>query len=309
MKNGEMKMKNLKLLKSHILLLVFLGLLFAACTPASTPPGADMAAGVYIQSGYEFYRWEEGLNLMIWFDGAKSSACSSSSSTSDPQFVLQCHAVSTTDIRFDWHLETEDGVTADFSIDGKSFDLEDGKLFLIRTSSGEVEVMQIERDLSSVRPDADSIIEFSLNDPTIQEFIHDSSETQLALRALAAFFSHLHTGKYQQAAGLYGGTYEFMVGHNPETDPDDHAALFRNACTINGAQCLETGRVVLEEQPSPTEFKFAVQFKNEDGSLFELGPCCGATEADQPPQSVFIYTVVKSTADDYVVLDMPVYGP
>jgi hypothetical protein len=304
-----MKMTNLKRLKSYILFLAFSGFLFAACSSSSTPPGPDMAAGVYIQSSYEFYRWEEGLTLMMWFDGAKSSACSSSSSTSDPQFVLGCHAVSRSDVRVEWHLETEDGVTANFSIDSRSFDLKDGKLFLIKTSTGEAEVLQIERDLSSVRPDADSITEFSLDDPVIQEFIHASSETQLALQALTAFFAHLHAGEYEQAAGLYGGTYDVMIDHNPEIDPDDRAALFRNACTINGAQCLETGRVVLEEQSTPTKFRFAVQFKNEDGSLFELGPCCGATEADQPPQSVFMYTVVKSTADDYVVLDMPVYGP
>jgi hypothetical protein len=302
-------MINLKRLKSHILPLAFSGFLFAACSPASTPPGPDMAAGVYIQSGYEFYRWDEGLTLMIWFDGANSSACSSSSSTSDPKFVLRCHAISRSDVHFDWYLETEDGVTAGFSIDDKSFDLENGKLFLITTSIGEAEVLQIERDLSGVRPDADSIIEFSLTDPTIQEFIHDSSETQHALRALAAFFSHLHATEYEQAVALYGGSYDVMIDHNPEIDPDDRAALFRNACRINGAQCLETGRVILEGRLSPTEFQFAVEFKNEDGSPFELGPCCGATETDQPPQSVFVYTVVKSTADDYVVLEMPVYAP
>lgn len=302
-------MINLKRLKSHILLLTFLGFLFAACTPASTPPGPDMAAGVYIQSGYEFYRWEEGMNLMIWFDRAKSSACSSSSSTSDPLFVLRCHAVSRSDVRFDWYLETDDGVTADFSIDGKPFDLENGKLFLIRTSTGEAEVMQIERDLSGIRPDADTITEFGLNDPVIQEFIHLSSETDLAIRALTTFFSHLHAGEYEQAAALYGGSYDIMIDHNPEIDTDDHAALFHHACRINGAQCLETGSVVLDEQPSPTKFIFAVEFKNDDGSLFELGPCCGETETDLPPRSVFVYTVKKSTTDKYVVLEMPVYTP
>jgi hypothetical protein len=302
-------MIDLKRLKSHILLFVLSGFLFAACSPASTPPGPDMAAGVYIQSGYEFYRWEEGLTLMIWFNGAKSSACSSSSSTSDPVFVLRCHALTRNDVRFDWLLETEDGITANFSIDDQSFDLENGKLFLIRTSSGEAEVLQIERNLSSVRPDADSIIEFSLDDPVIQEFIHASSETQLALQALTAFFAHLHAGEYEHATGLYGGTYDVMIDHNPEIDPDDRADLFRNACTINGAQCLEIKSVVLDEQPSLSEFKFAVEFKNEDGALFELGPCCGATETEQPPQSVFVYTVVKSATDDYVVMEMPIYIP
>ncbi len=302
-------MLNSRNLKSLIWLLAISGFLFAACSTASTPPGPDMAAGVYIQSGYEFYRWEEGLTLMIWFDGASSSACSSSSSTSDPTFVLRCHAVSRSDIRFDWYLETEDGVKADFLIDGKPFDLDDGKLFLITTSTGETEVMQKERDLSGVRPDADSITEFGLNDPDIQEFIHVSSETELAIRTLTTFFSHLHAGDYEQAAALFGGSYDIMIDHNPEVNPDDHAALFRNACRINGAQCLEIGSVVLEGRPAPTEFKFAVEFTNDDGSLFVLGPCCGATEADQPPQSVFFYTVVKSTADEYVVLEMPVYTP
>ena len=302
-------MINLKRLKSSVLLLTFSGALFAACSPSSTPPGPDTAAGVYIQLGYEFFRWEEGLTLMIWFDGAKSSACSSTSSTSDPKFVLRCHAVSRSDVRFDWLLETEDGVTADFSIDGKSFDLEDGKLFLIRTSAGEAEIVQMERDLSGVRPDADSIIEFSLDDPVIQEFIHASSEIDLAVRALTTFFSRLHAGEFEQAVMLYGGTYDVMIDHNPEIDPHDHADLFHNACTINGAQCLETRSVVLEEQSTPTEFKFAVQFKNDDGSVFKLGPCCGETEADQSPQSGFIYTVVKSTTGDYVVLEMPVYAP
>jgi hypothetical protein len=297
------------MIKSRLWLLALSGFLFTACSPASTPPGPDMAAGVYIQSGYEFYLWEEGLTLMIWFDGAKSSACSSSSSTSDPVFVLRCHAITTTDVRFDWLLETEDGVTAEFSIDGQPIDLDDGKLILIRTSSGDAEVLQIERNLSSVRPEADSIIAFSLGDPVIQEFIHASSETVLAIRALTDFFSHLHAGKYEQAVALYGGTYDVMIDHNPEIDPDDHVALFRNACTINGAQCLETGGVVLEEQSAPTEFRFTVQFKNDDGSQFELGPCCGETESDHPPQSVFIYTVVKTIAGDYVVLEMPVYTP
>ncbi|UCF62343.1 MAG: hypothetical protein JSV37_06505 [Anaerolineaceae bacterium] len=302
-------MIHLKRSSSYILLLAFSGFIFAACSPVSTPPGPDMAAGVYIQSGYEFYRWEEGLALMIWFDRAKSSACSSSSSTSDPVFVLRCHALTRSDVRFDWLLETEDGVTANFSIDGQSFDLDGGKLFLISTSSGEAEVVQIKRNLSSVRPEADSIIEFSLDDPVIQEFIQDSSETELAVRALAAFFSHLHAGEYDQAVGLYGGTFDIMIDHNPEINPDDHATLFRNACTVNGAQCLEIKSVILDEQASPTEFKFAVEFKNEDGSLFELGPCCGATETEQPPQSVFIYTVAKSATDDYVVLEMPIYIP
>lgn len=132
---------------------------------------------------------------------------------------------------------------------------------------------------------------------------------QEARDTLVAFFEDLHAGRYEEAMGLYGGTYEIMTDHNPTIDVQDHAALMRNACTINGAQCLQIRTASLDRQVSATEFVFTVEFQADDGSLFVLGPCCGASEEDQPPRSVFEITVIKTSESEYLVMDMPPYMP
>ena len=135
------------------------------------------------------------------------------------------------------------------------------------------------------------------------------SDEQRALDVLDEFLQSLYNGEYDKAAQLYAGTYETMRDHNPSMNPEDHVALLRNACTINGAQCLQVKSAALDRQVSDTEFVFRVEFLNADGTLFVLGPCCGGNETDFPPQSVFYLTVVKTDNDNYVVMDMPPYAP
>ena len=124
-----------------------------------------------------------------------------------------------------------------------------------------------------------------------------------------AFFELLHAGEYGRASTYYGGEYEGMRDHNPGIAPDDYAALFQNACTVNGAQCLKVRRVTFLEQPSPAEFRFVVQFANEDGSLFWRGPCCGDDRPEMQRQDEFIYTVRIECTGRYLVMELPVYLP
>ena len=136
-----------------------------------------------------------------------------------------------------------------------------------------------------------------------------NGDDQIAQRVLIEFLQCLHDGEYDQAAQLYGGTYETMTDHNPSIDPNDHIALFRNACMINGVQCLQVKSVDLDQRRSATEFVFKVDFLNADGTLFVLGPCCGGSEVDSPSQSVFEFTVTKVAKRQYLVNDMPPYVP
>jgi hypothetical protein len=132
--------------------------------------------------------------------------------------------------------------------------------------------------------------------------------TDRARKTLVAFFDLLNQGQYAEADELYGGDYEVLIYYNPALDPGDHAALWRNACTINGAQCLPVRVATLKEQ-SGDEYIFTVEFNNTDGTLFVLGPCCGATENEMPPVSEFEYRVQKAADERFVVLDPPVYVP
>ena len=84
-----------------------------------------------------------------------------------------------------------------------------------------------------------------------------------AHRALLQFFDHLHTGRYQEAVNLYGGSYQVMIEQNPTIDPTDHVALVKNACTTNGFQCLQLKVAGIEYKPSPNEYLFTVQFLSE----------------------------------------------
>jgi hypothetical protein len=136
------------------------------------------------------------------------------------------------------------------------------------------------------------------------------SDQELALKSLMSFFDHLSAGRYEEASQLYGGSYEVLIDQNPALDAQDHAALLRNACTVNGFQCLRVRTARLHQQVATgAEFHFRVEFSTLDGGLFIWGPCCGAIETDRPPQSEFLFTVTMSKDGEYRVQDLPIYGP
>ncbi len=133
-------------------------------------------------------------------------------------------------------------------------------------------------------------------------------EQEQAYRTLIDFFDRLHAGDYEQAAELYGGSYETLIYWNPTIPAEDHLALWKNGCEINGMVCLKVHQAILQEQSAPGEFQFIVEFENEDGTRFTLGPCCGASETEMPPKWEFPYTV-KRVGDQFLVMDLPVSTP
>lgn len=134
-------------------------------------------------------------------------------------------------------------------------------------------------------------------------------QMELARQALLDYFTALNQGNYLQAVEFYGGSYEILQSNNPEIPPQDHAQLLQAACRYNGFMCfLPLHEVVSQEQVAADEFHFVVEFQNADGTLFELGPCCGADPNSQPPVSQFEYTVVFQEGS-YRVVELPVYVP
>jgi hypothetical protein len=135
-----------------------------------------------------------------------------------------------------------------------------------------------------------------------------SSNTEEAQNTLVHFFTLLNTEKYAEAAPLYGGSYEQLQVFNPEVDSSDHVALWARACEMSGLQCLPVHTAMLMHQEGDT-YVFQVEFSNPDGSLFVLGPCCGANETEMPPVSQFEYTVMKNAEGKFVVMNLPPYVP
>ncbi len=134
-----------------------------------------------------------------------------------------------------------------------------------------------------------------------------ASDLDLARYTLLTFFTLLHEERYAEAVPLYGGDYETMRIQNPDVPSANFADLWRAAC---GRQtpCLLVSQIVDEKSIAPGEFEFVVEFIWTDGTLFKLGPCCGATEAEMPPVWQFPYTV-KKIDGAFKVMEGPVYIP
>ena len=120
------------------------------------------------------------------------------------------------------------------------------------------------------------------------------------------FFELLNAGKYAQADVLYGGSYEQLQVFNP--DASDHAALWTWACEHWLLQCLKI-RTATFKLLSGSTYIFQVEFNNADGTLFVLGPCCGANETEMPPVSQFEYRVSMTAPGKFTVMDLPPYVP
>lgn len=132
-----------------------------------------------------------------------------------------------------------------------------------------------------------------------------SGNIENARKALVEYFDLLNEKQYAKAVRYHGSGYDV----NPSIiDENDYAGLLKNGCEIKGLQCLKVKNVVEQQQISPVEFKFVVQFANNDGSLFKRGPCCGATEEQMPTQTVFEF-VVKLVDNKYMIISPPVYVP
>ena len=129
-----------------------------------------------------------------------------------------------------------------------------------------------------------------------------------ARATLMEFLTLLNTGNYQEAVPLYGGEYEALQVFNPEIAPSDRLGLWRWACENRLLQCLEVRSAILLHQEGDT-YVFQVEFNNPDGSLFVLGPCCGANETEMPPVSEFEFTVTRNAEDRFVILNTPPYVP
>lgn len=129
-----------------------------------------------------------------------------------------------------------------------------------------------------------------------------------AQAALITFFDQLNARQYAEADALFGGDYEQLKIFSADVDPADHATLWANACAQAGLQCLKVRTATFQSLQGDT-YSFQVEFSQPDGSLFVLGPCCGASETEMPPVSQFEYRVTRNANGKFFVMDLPPYVP
>lgn len=147
------------------------------------------------------------------------------------------------------------------------------------------------------------------NESLTTGIVQSGSLEPQARAAAVDFYDALYQGLFDQAVQYYGGPFEVLEGYNPLIDPKDKANLLQNGCQANGLMCLRILDINLIDENDSHEFVYEVSFANPDGSLFVLGPCCGATKEEMPPVSVFTISVICEPEGTCLVLDLPPYVP
>ncbi|MDQ3006461.1 MAG: hypothetical protein M3R47_13900, partial [Chloroflexota bacterium] len=128
-----------------------------------------------------------------------------------------------------------------------------------------------------------------------------------AEKDLGAYLTALHAGDYVAAVKLYGGDTSILQSWNSDLPNADLPTLLERACSQNGLQCLAP-RSITYHASEVDGHHFWVEFNNDDGTMFQQGPCCGETTGT--PVSMFPFFVEKSlSGDGYVVQDFPPYVP
>lgn len=140
--------------------------------------------------------------------------------------------------------------------------------------------------------------------PAILQTMLPANQASLdqAKRTLVAFFELLYDKNYEEAAKIFGGGYGIAIMWNPDVDPDDHPTLLMRACEWNGFQCfVRVDRIANAAQISPMEYRFTVEFVNEDGTLYQR------RDAQDNKVSQFIFKVVRDCNGKYLVVTWPFY--
>lgn len=126
---------------------------------------------------------------------------------------------------------------------------------------------------------------------------------------LQEYLQNLESGHYPAVVDLYAGDYEILRGWNPDLPPDDLPGLFAAGCQYNGLVCTLSLLYVVEVSRSEANgLVFVVELADQDGSLFRLGPCCGAEPEEMPPVNQFVFELVERESG-WRVVSLPVYIP
>ena len=115
-------------------------------------------------------RWPNGPTVMICSD-LSGGMTGGGTSMSGPPWIVSAQGSSSAKDgrRLEWRLESHDGGGVECRINGKEYDLEKGKLFLVTGASMTVE--QLQRDLSTVEPQAESCKSFVRHDPDVSKLL------------------------------------------------------------------------------------------------------------------------------------------
>jgi hypothetical protein len=116
---------------------------------------------------------DDRLSVVIWSDLQGKGGNTSRSGL----FGSRCEGFfsSADGRRIDWEWDAPKEKGGDFQINGTSYDLANGTLFLVSTKGGKVRITQLDVDLSRVKPGKEGFEVFAKTEPKVAQFIAEAS--------------------------------------------------------------------------------------------------------------------------------------
>jgi hypothetical protein len=176
------------------------------CGTRTTPPGPTTIGTSAPGMSITFLRWKEGL-MVLFVDNVKGSHRSGGSGSTDNPVHTQRGSAGDADAGgYQWQLQTTDGKSANCRINGKEYDLSKGTLFVIQATGEQVEVHQLQRDLSNIPLNAEGCREAVREDAEIRKVLGtDPGDAALreARKQADAILTDLLAGKLDNAPDLW----------------------------------------------------------------------------------------------------------
>lgn len=123
--------------------------------------------------------WGDGTLFAVWTDhqaGGAGVGASGAAIGEDGNLIQSpSYRASLTDVDLEFECRSPDGKTGDMIINGKTYKVEDGALFLVATKANPVKILQLKRDLLSMEPDRETFTKLAVSDDEIAEFFAESS--------------------------------------------------------------------------------------------------------------------------------------
>ncbi|MFH1769829.1 MAG: hypothetical protein ABH833_04155 [Parcubacteria group bacterium] len=145
------------------------------------------------------------------------------------------------------------------------------------------------------------------------------SEIDSAKTVLTDFFDFLNNKQFEKAVAIFepqfeqgstilrGPVWEGMKAFAPLEHRDNKAKVLESYC--HDLNCFLSVEVLTIRKEDPDLYVLSVQFRKDDGSILEIGPCCGMqVEEDYIPTSEFTFGV-KEIDGEWKVVTAPIYIP
>jgi hypothetical protein len=152
----------------------------AGCRRPAPPPAVlpQIAAGSGSLTGthFTFGTWSDGKAVLVW---SALPAISTGSDTTPSRAGFSGQHLAPDGGQIEWECTTSDGHTGSVVINGDSYELGDGSLFLVDVQGDETNVVQLDRDTLQLTDEniVDTLKDWLANDGEVSAFFADVEPT------------------------------------------------------------------------------------------------------------------------------------